>query len=120
MSVSFGSHAKPRKPRAKTSTIVTFTARLVADGAHYLELHRGANVVELDKDGNRACEYHDGRKLCFANVGDKLMLLGDADDAIALAEITAVDRDGMRYRIRRVDGLAPVKTGEVRFMRVKL
>jgi hypothetical protein len=121
VSVSFGSHGqKPTKRRTSRSSIVTFKGTLVSDNGHFLELRRGADVVELDAVGDRVAEYWDGRKLCTSNVGDRLMLLGVDLDAIALAEIVGVDRDGLRFRIKRVDGIAPVRPGPVMFMRVAL
>lgn len=118
MSVSFGSHTRPTKRRTSRSSIVTFSGVLVSDHGHFLELRRGADVVELDDEGTRVAEYRDPSKLCTSNVGNRLMLLGAELDAIALAEIVGVDRDGMRFRIRRVDGIAPVVPGPVTFMRV--
>ena len=91
------------------------------DGETVVDYERGSSARIVDELGSVVRIERDPYRVCPANVGERIMLLGPISagaDAVAIAEILRIERDGMRVVVRRVsDAGGKVPLGKITIWR---
>lgn len=107
-----------KREQPKEHELRTYFGKLaIVDGAHVVDYERGSSAKYIDDNGTILRTERERRRVCPANVGEQILLLGPERagvDAVAVAEILAIENDGMRVRIKRVDhGAGKVPIGPI-------
>ena len=116
MSISFGSHGKPRAKRARPTIRRTFSATYTGE---LIMPKRGAWTRSIDAVGDVIEDGHDTRASLIVNIGDELILFGPGVEQIAIVEVVSVESGGWSYRVKTVFWIEAVPAGEVFVMRRK-